>query len=176
MSTRVRGFPPIRPQHARVLILGSMPGVASLQAGAYYAHPRNHFWPLMGRILGFDATLPYAERCAHLAAAGVAVWDVLQECVRPGSLDSAIERAGSLPNDIPGLLREQPAIRTLLFNGSAAEQLFRQRILPDMPTDMPATLQRLPSTSPANAGMRFEAKLARWQEALNAALQNAPPR
>lgn len=170
MNTRVRSFPPLLPQHARVLVLGSMPGVASLQAGAYYAHPRNLFWPLMGRIFGFDAALPYAERCSCLGSAGVAVWDVLQECVRPGSLDSAIERASIRPNNISGLLQETPAIRTVLFNGSTAEQLFRQRILPDLPADAQLRLLRLPSTSPAHAGMRFEEKLALWQEALREAL------
>ncbi len=91
--SRVQSFPPIAAPGARLLILGSMPGAASLAAGQYYAHPRNAFWPILAALCHFPADAPYAARVAALQAAGVAVWDVLQSCVRPGSLDTAIERS-----------------------------------------------------------------------------------
>ena len=81
-------FPPIVNDAAHTLILGSMPGELSLQMSQYYAHPRNLFWPIMGELGGFDPTLPYPERIAHIQRVGFALWDVLQHCEREGSLDS----------------------------------------------------------------------------------------
>ncbi len=166
----VRSFPPLASTDARLLILGSMPGVASLDAQRYYAHPQNRFWPIMARIFNFAPELAYAERCRRLTACGVAVWDVLQECVRPGSLDSAIEACSAKPNDIGHLLHLHPAIHNIFFNGATAEQLFRRHILPglDLP-EMPG-LTRLPSSSPAHASLDFEQKLAFWRHALERAL------
>src|SRR5689334_12191637 len=97
--TRVESFPPIVADNSKVLILGSMPGVASIKVRQYYAHPRNAFWPIMGALFGVDPLLPYPERIARVRAAGVALWDSLQACVRPGSLDSAITEEVS--NDFP---------------------------------------------------------------------------
>ena len=37
MLSRAQSFPPIASQTSKVLILGSMPGEASLKAGQYYA-------------------------------------------------------------------------------------------------------------------------------------------
>ncbi|MFO1344989.1 MAG: DNA-deoxyinosine glycosylase [Rhodocyclaceae bacterium] len=159
----VESFPPIVAPGARVLILGSMPGVASLSAGQYYAHPRNAFWPILGALCGFAATAPYAERVLALQAAGVAVWDVLQSCVRPGSLDTAIERSSEVPNDIAGLLSDQPGIRCIAFNGGTAEAAFRRHVPADVVGGL--RLLRLPSTSPANAAWSFERKLAAWSAA-----------
>lgn len=159
--SRVQSFPPIVAPGARVLILGSMPGAASLAAGQYYAHPRNAFWPILGALCGFAAAAPYAERVLALQAAGVAVWDVLQSCVRPGSLDTAIERSSEVANDIAGLLSDQPEIRCIAFNGGTAEAAFRRHV-----SGVAAVrLLRLPSTSPANASWSFERKLAAWSAA-----------
>ena len=94
-SDPVQSFPPLVAPGCRVLVLGSMPSVASLDRQEYYGHARNAFWPLMAGLFGFDATAPYEARCLALTSAGVAVWDVLHACVRPGSLDSSI-RAGML--------------------------------------------------------------------------------
>ncbi|MBP7623629.1 MAG: DNA-deoxyinosine glycosylase, partial [Xanthomonadales bacterium] len=105
----VRSFPPLIAAHARVLILGSMPGIASLQALRYYAHPRNQFWPILGELLGFDASADYALRVQALHKAGIAVWDVLAECEREGSLDTSIRRDSEQANDLPGLLAKHPA-------------------------------------------------------------------
>ena len=106
--TAVCSFPPAFRTDARVLILGSMPGEASLAAGRYYAHPRNAFWPIMGALFGAGAELPYDQRLARLNAAGVALWDVIARCRRPGSLDSAIE--DSVPNDLASLKRRAPKL------------------------------------------------------------------
>ena len=160
----VRSFAPVVDTRARVLVLGSMPGVASLDADRYYAHPRNLFWPIMGALFGFDATLPYPERLARIGAAGVALWDVAGECVRPGSLDARIEAGSVVANDIAGLLARYPDITRVRFNGAAAETLFRRHALGTL--DPVPDLLRLPSTSPAHAAMGFEAKLAAWRAGL----------
>lgn len=157
----VRSFAPLFRADARVLVLGSMPGTASLAAAQYYAHPRNAFWPIMGELFGAGPALPYAERTARLGAAGVALWDVLAACRRPGSLDSAIEPDSIELNDIPGLLAAQPGIRHVFCNGTAAATLFRRHVLGRLPRALPWT--RLPSTSPAHAGRSLADKLAAWR-------------
>lgn len=161
----MQSFPPIADAGARVLILGSMPGVASLLAGRYYAHGRNAFWPLLGALLGFAADAPYAERTAALRAAGVALWDVLHTCTREGSLDAMIARGSEVPNDLPGFLAAHPQVRHVFFNGAAAEACFRRHVLPRLDADA-LTLARLPSSSPAHAALSFERKLAAWRAAL----------
>jgi double-stranded uracil-DNA glycosylase len=163
-AERLQAFAPVAGPDARLLILGSMPGAASLGAQQYYAHPRNAFWPIMGAVLGFDPALPYPARLAVLQAGGVALWDVLAACRRVGSLDAAIEADSIEPNDFAGFLARQPAIVRIAFNGGAAETLFRRHVLPQL--DAPARQIeriRLPSTSPAHAGLRFDDKLAAWQ-------------
>ena len=98
--SRVRSFPPIVSPHSRLLILGSMPGEASLKAGQYYAHPRNAFWHIMGELFGAGPSLPYQERVAILKSVGVALWDSLQACIRSGTLDASIKE--EVANDTPG--------------------------------------------------------------------------
>jgi TDG/mug DNA glycosylase family protein len=162
-----RGFPPVAGPGARVLVLGSMPGAASLAAGEYYAHPRNAFWWIMGQLHGAGPELPYAERCAVLVRRGVAVWDALHRCVRPGSLDSAIERGSEEVNDFAGLFERCPHIRLVAFNGAKAEEAFRRHASDALATlAHPPRTVRLPSTSPAMAALTREQKLARWREGL----------
>jgi double-stranded uracil-DNA glycosylase len=167
MTDLARSFPPIAHADARVLIVGSMPGQASLAAREYYAHPRNAFWPIMGTLLGFTADSPYAERTGVLRAAGIALWDVLDSCQRPGSLDSAIVPASTAVNDFAGFFRSHPEIHHVFFNGVTAESIFRKHVLskPDRST---LTLVRLPSTSPAHAGLSRDAKLDQWRSILEA--------
>ena len=129
---RIEGFPPIAGPAPRVLVLGSMPSVASLDRQQYYGKPQNAFWRIMGELFGAGPELDYAKRCARLAAAGVAVWDVLASCVRPGSLDSAIEMRSAATNDIAGLLAAHPQISHVFFNGRKSEQIFRSRLLADV--------------------------------------------
>ena len=161
MSLRVRSFPPLIAANPRVLILGSMPGIASLNAQRYYAHPRNQFWPILGELLGFDPQADYVARVQTLHAAGIAVWDVLAECTREGSLDTAIDTTSEHPNDIPGLLAVQTSIRRVLLNGEKAATSL-QRHFPTLRIDR----FTLPSTSPANASVDRARKLAAWRAAL----------
>ncbi|WP_246371215.1 DNA-deoxyinosine glycosylase [Marilutibacter penaei] len=160
----LQGFPPEARGDARVLVLGSMPGRASLQAGAYYAHPRNLFWPFMGALLGAGPDLPYGRRLAQLADAGVALWDVLSRCERDGSLDSAIRDARA--NDFRGFFAAHRGIGTVLFNGAKAESSFQRLVLPTLPGPVPDR-RRLPSTSPAHAARTAEDKLAQWRDAFS---------
>lgn len=161
----VRGFPPILGAEPTILILGSAPSVASLTAGEYYGHPRNAFWWIMGQLYWPDQTLEYPQRCDRLIQQGIAVWDVLASCERPGSLDSAIVAESEVCNDIPGLLGEQPGIRCVLLNGGKAQQSFRRHLRPRMKAPLP-TIVNLPSTSPANARMRPREKLKHWAKVL----------
>src|SRR6056297_2418319 len=118
----IYGFPPIISGQPRVLILGSMPSVKSLELGQYYGHPQNHFWKIMAELLGRPMPESYEERTAMLREVGIAVWDVFDSCHREGSLDQSIREAK--PNDVPGLLREYPSIRLVVFNGRKEEQGF----------------------------------------------------
>lgn len=160
----VTGFPPICGDRPRALVLGSMPGTASLQAQQYYAHPRNAFWPIMQALFGIGADLAYAERCRLLQAHRIALWDVLKGCSRKGSLDSAIVQGSIEPNDLAGLLRDNPSIRAICFNGQMAEKAYLRHVLPGLSGNAADIgLHRLPSTSPANASWSFERKLAAWR-------------
>jgi TDG/mug DNA glycosylase family protein len=167
MTDLARSFPPIARADARLLILGSMPGQASLAAREYYAHPRNAFWPIMATLLGFAADSPYAERTRALRAAGIALWDALDSCKRPGSLDSAIVRQSTAVNDFAGFFRSHPEIHHVFFNGVMAESIFRKHVL-STPDRSGLTLVRLPSTSPAHAGLSRDAKLDQWRGILAA--------
>jgi hypoxanthine-DNA glycosylase len=158
----VAGFPPIARPDARVLVLGTMPGVASLAAGEYYAHPRNAFWGIMAALLGFDAAAPYTERATALRDAGIALWDVLDACRRPGSLDTAIEPETIVVNDFAGFFAAHPRIGHVFFNGGKAAELFRRHVGAAVLPAGVAT-RRLPSTSPTNARLRFADKLEAWR-------------
>ena len=164
---RVGSFPPLIDTNCTVLVLGSMPGIASLDATQYYTHPRNAFWPIMATIFGFDRDAPYEERCAALLRSGVALWDVLRECERKGSLDSAIVDATSEVNDFEGLFSRYTNIRTVLFNGAKSADTCKRRVQTLVETDT-RTFVRVPSTSPAHASVSLAAKLERWREALSA--------
>lgn len=150
-----------------MLIVGSMPGAASLAAGRYYAHPRNAFWPIVGRLLGLPDDATYAARLAALRRHGVALWDVLQSCERPGSLDADIALASAVPNDFQELFARQARLRAVLCNGGLAHRLFVRLVLPTLRARAEGlAVARLPSTSPANAGVRPMQKLAAWRTAL----------
>jgi hypoxanthine-DNA glycosylase len=149
------------------VILGSMPGVRSLAAGQYYAHPQNAFWKILGASFGFDPFAAYDERVAHLTAAQVAVWDVLRSCVREGSLDTAIDAGSALPNDFHGFFCRHPLVRTVCFNGATAERYYQRLVLPALQLPHELRYVRLPSTSPAHAGVPYIEKLASWRAALS---------
>jgi hypoxanthine-DNA glycosylase len=151
------GFPPVADAGTRLLVLGSFPSVASLQAQQYYAHPRNQFWPLLSALFGLDLkAMPYAERVATVQARGLGIWDVYAACEREGSLDSAIEQATY--NDFAGLIARLPLLRGIAHNGGESARARRFTASFGLP------VYRLPSTSPANASWSFERKLAAWRE------------
>lgn len=165
-SPHVRSFPPIADASSRVLILGSMPGKASLRAGAYYAHPRNAFWKIVEALYGIDATAPYADRSVALRERGVALWDVLASCTRETSLDSDIDESSIVVNEFAAFFRTHARIRTICFNGAKAEICYRRHVAPGL-TDADAfRYHRLPSTSPAHAAMSHARKVAAWRAVL----------
>src|SRR6056297_3343426 len=172
------GFPPIIGERPRVLILGSMPSVKSLELGQYYGHPQNHFWKIMANLLGRPMPESYEERAAMLREAGIAVWDVFDSCRREGSLDQSIREAK--PNDVPGLLRKYPSIRLVAFNGRKSEQGFYRGVkelygdtvnatkiseIPEFSELTKREFLRLPSTSPipTRRHKRWQDKLEQWR-------------
>jgi len=162
----IQGFPPICRPHARTLILGSMPSRESLVQQRYYAHQRNGFWPIVCELLGIT-TADYAQRTEQITRKGIAIWDVLQACFRSGSLDSDIDDSTIVTNDFKAFYREHPRITRAFFNGAKAEAVYRRHVLPGLPAGQAQIqLRRLPSTSPANAGMTLAQKQHAWQAIL----------
>ncbi|MDQ7823996.1 MAG: DNA-deoxyinosine glycosylase [Candidatus Eremiobacteraeota bacterium] len=161
--TRIVSFPPVCGPRARTLILGTMPGEASLRIREYYGHPRNQFWQIIGSIAGFDYRIPYEERLKALVREHLALWDVVAECRREGSLDSAIK--DEQPNGIRDFLAERPLIKKILFNGGPAQRLFRRHFNDILCSEDYCSVV-MPSTSPACARYTFEEKLERWRRAL----------
>jgi len=165
---RHAGFPPIADRRAEVLILGSLPGRRSLEASQYYAHKMNSFWRLLGRVLGADFAVPYAERKRLLRRHRIALWDVVAAARRPGSLDADIVHASIAINDFARFFRTHPRIGLVCLNGGKAAELYRRRVLPTLGRFADIPHVRLPSTSPAHAAMPFARKLARWRAAMPA--------
>ena len=164
-TARCEGFPPIAAPDARVLVLGSMPSLTSLAKQQYYGHPRNAFWPIMGRLFGAGPELPYDARKRVLCRRGVAVWDVLKSCRRVGSLDTSIRTDSELSNDFVAFFRERPRIGVVFFNGQKAETAFRRHVQAKLERiDRELHYVRLPSTSPAHAARNFKEKLQAWRE------------
>jgi len=152
------GLAPILGPRTRLLVLGSFPSQASLAAQQYYAHPRNHFWPLVSAIWSIDlVALPYRERLAVLRERGLGVWDVYASCRREGSLDSAIEAARG--NDLASLVKRAPALSAIAHNGGESARSMRVTRALGVP------VLRLPSSSPANASWSFARKLDAWRAA-----------
>jgi len=146
-----------------------MPSQKSLAADQYYAHPQNAFWPMMAELFGFDAGLAYEERLAQLRTNHVALWDVAHQCIRPGSLDSAIKIESVVANDFTYLFKAYPHIRAIYFNGRKAEELFLKLVQPELPAAFQHIEQHLlPSTSPAHASITRNDKLAAWKIVVHA--------
>jgi TDG/mug DNA glycosylase family protein len=161
----VRSFAPIADVSARVLVLGSMPGIESLRAKQYYAHPRNAFWRVMGDLVGASPDMPYIARTRQLKKSGIALWDVLAACTRVGSLDAAIDERSIIANDLVSFLAQHPRIRHVFFNGATAERCFRVHVQPALEAGA-LKLLRLPSTSPAHAARSYYDKLQAWRAVL----------
>ncbi|MDD5240997.1 MAG: DNA-deoxyinosine glycosylase [Sulfuricella sp.] len=162
---RVHSFGPIGDENAEVLILGSMPGLASLKAQQYYAHPQNAFWRIIAELLQFDADAPYETKIQALKSARISLWDVLQSCIREGSLDARIENGTHTANDFQKFFDTHKKIAYVFFNGAKAEECFKRHGLKKF-AGSSVVYERLPSTSPANASMSFANKLNAWREIL----------
>ena len=153
---RCEGFAPVIDERVRVLVLGSFPSTASLQAHQYYGHPRNQFWAILGDILAEPlVSLAYPERLGRVLAHRIGIWDVYADCRRSGSLDSQIHAPRS--NDLASLPRLAPGLRAVAFNGQAAGR-FQGQV-----AELGYACAVLPSTSPAHAARRYEEKLALWR-------------
>ena len=151
------GLPPVARSDAKLFILGSLPGDASLAARAYYAHPSNQFWRLLGSAIGEELqALAYAERLERLAERRVGLWDVIASAARRGSLDQAIREAAH--NRIEHLLHDFPDLRAIGFNGATAAAAGR-KLIGDAPPGI--ALIDLPSSSAANT-RPFAEKASAW--------------
>ena len=159
---------------ARVLVLGSLPGPMSLRERQYYAQPRNAFWRIMGVLFGAAPERPYETRLERLRSHHVALWDVCSSAHRSGALDAAIQRASVVPNDFVAFFARHSGLRLIVFNGKAAAELYRRKVLSGLPEEFQSLrCQTLPSTSPAYASMTFEQKLERWRVVREAGLSDA---
>lgn len=159
----IHSFPPIESPTSRTLILGTMPGKASLRERQYYAHPQNVFWRIVGEVLGFDSRAPYEARVAGLMSSDVALWDVLKSCTRESSLDSDIDDETIVTNDFAAFFERHNQVRRIFFNGTNAEAHFQRHVMPALATHSGFELVRLPSTSPANARVPLAEKVHAWR-------------
>ena len=153
---RKSSFAPVSHDDARLLVLGSLPGEASLAAARYYAHPQNQFWRLMGAVTGEPlADMAYEARLAALIEAKVALWDVVASATRKGSLDTAIRNVTH--NALAALVARLPDLRLIAFNGQRATSIGTRAL----GADCSVPTLTLPSSSPAHT-LAFEAKEAAW--------------
>lgn len=156
-SARKSAFDPVVDANTRLLILGSLPGDASLKAGQYYGHPQNAFWRLVGGVIGRDlAALPYPDRLEALRSARVGLWDVIVRAERKGSLDADIRNAEAA--DLRRLVADLPQLRAVAFNGATAAKIGRRSLV----GTQGLTLIDLPSSSPAHATRSFVDKAQAW--------------
>jgi hypoxanthine-DNA glycosylase len=159
VSLRLDGLAPVIDANTRLVVLGSFPGAASLQARQYYGHPRNHFWTILGALWQIDlAQAPYAQRLDAARAHGLGLWDVYAGCEREGSLDSSIRHAAF--NDLASLVLRAPGLQAVAHNGGESARAMRHTRALGLP------VHRLPSTSPANASWSFDRKVAAWRAVL----------
>lgn len=160
MINVISSFNPIIGKDSTILILGSIPSVASLQKNQYYGHNRNVFWHIMLTLIGQTYTNDYSERKCLLLAHKLALWDVIAACERIGSLDNKIK--SDTPNDFSSLYKTYPHIKHVFFNGTKAYETYRKKV----GFDTLHTFTKLPSTSPAHA-ISFDKKLQAWQHAIS---------
>ena len=159
------GFNCVAEPSAKILILGSMPGVKSLEEQEYYAHPRNAFWKIIEAIYQIPHQQEYHQRLELLKQQRVALWDVVHQCVRPGSLDADIQTSSVQVNDFKALFEYAPDIAVVFFNGAKAADLYKKKVMSeDFEQNSKRQYVQLPSTSPANAVMSLAQKLDIWQQ------------
>ena len=157
------GFDPIAAPNATVLILGSLPSQESLRKQEYYGNLQNAFWHVMGELIDAGPEIPYPKRADKLRRSGIAVWDVLQSSVRPGSMDAAIDLTTATPNDFQAFFEAHPMLELLCFNGKKAAELYRRLVAPQRFSIIDnIEFRTLPSTSPAYASMKLDEKVRLW--------------
>jgi double-stranded uracil-DNA glycosylase len=161
-----RGLAPVVDAGSRVLILGTLPGEASLREQRYYANPRNDFWRLLSAAFAVTAPTDPAEQLAFLRERGIALWDVLAAAERAGSLDSSIR--GVVANDIAGLLARHPGISRIGFNGTKARTLFLRHVAPELTADLATELLPSSSATPGRGVLSFRQKVPIWTAFLRA--------
>lgn len=161
---KVKSFPPVINSHSRIVILGSMPGVASLQAYQYYGNPRNYMWSILYALFdeGREPDSVYENKLLFALSHGIALWDVIAACERKGSLDSNIKQV--IPNDIAGLLRLYPNVETLVCNGTKSFSELNKHF-GSAPEITQRVVLRMPSTSPIPTKhyRGLEDRLKAWQ-------------
>ena len=157
MASRISSFPPIISETSKILILGSVPGVKSLEMQQYYAHPQNQFWKIIFELLQEDFTTDYAEKISMIQNNNIALWDVIDTCERKGSLDTMIRNEEH--NDIVKILTDHPNIKAIFCNGQKSFKNL-QKIL-GKECEIPLFV--LPSTSPLHT-ISFEKKLEEWRK------------
>ncbi len=155
-----KSFKPSVDNNSNILILGSMPGIKSLKAQQYYAHPQNRFWKVLGHICNEPKLheLHYDLKLKILLKNNIALWDTIKSCRRKGSLDSDIQ--DEIPNDIRKLLKKYPNIQTICLNGNKSYLAFK-KYFPDLLELY--TCYKMPSTSPANARYNLEKLISEWK-------------
>lgn len=157
---KIHSFAPIINSDCKTLVLGSMPGKESLRKNEYYGYPRNAFWKIMFQLLGEEFTDDYAKKKHLLLSNNIALWDVISNCERQGSLDSSIK--SDAPNDFALLYKSYPKIKHVFFNGAKSYDTYRCKV----GFDDVKTYTRLPSTSPANA-IKIDIKLTDWMKIIS---------
>jgi len=156
------GFNYSASNNAKVLILGSMPSIVSLEQQQYYANPRNCFWDIIEALFSIPRCLDYEQRLLQLQSQNIALWDVVFQCVRKGSLDSNITQVK--PNDFSKFYCDHSAVRHVFFNGKKAADLYKKKVAPKLSNNVQQlTTTTLPSTSPAHATVTIQQKLKQWR-------------
>ncbi len=156
MLNRISSFPPIIDHQSEILILGSVPGIKSLEKQQYYGHPQNKFWKIIFEMFGEEFTENYAERIGVLKKHHIALWDVIDSCERKGSLDSEIKNEEA--NQVPELLEQYPNIRAIFCNGGKSHK----NLIKILGKNFRVPIFLLPSTSPLHT-ISFERKLEEWK-------------
>lgn len=157
---KIYSFPPIINKESKILILGSIPGLKSLEMQQYYAHPQNKFWKIIFELLNENFTTDYAERIKILEKHHIALWDVIDTCERKGSLDSEIRNEKA--NKIGELLQNYPNIKAVFCNGLKSYKNLQKTL----PKDFHLPIISMPSTSPAHASLNYSKKLNAWKNIL----------
>ena len=161
---KVHSIEPIIGRNPRIIILGSMPGIISIHAAQYYANPRNLFWMMLADLFSIDIDCSYESKVQQVQQLPIIIWDTLKTCHREGSLDSKITSADIEANDIGALLEQFPTLQAIVFNGAASAKYFDRLVKPLLAKNLNVELLKMPSTSPANAGMKRQHKLETWRK------------